>query len=104
MRIGTVFELMIDGPKSPVRSSAIGIRSRSASTAHSGSTAPPGLRRSDCSQQIVSIALLGSLELRFIRAKRECRARDFLVFFRKPDLYEAESAPCLFLRRTDAQQ
>jgi hypothetical protein len=55
-------------------------------------------------QQIVSVALLGSLELRLVRVKRECHTRDFLIFLRKPDLHEPEGAPGLFLRRADAQQ
>src|ERR1051325_7380383 len=52
----------------------------------------------------MSVALFGGLELRLVRAKGEGLARDLLIFLRKPDLYEPESAPCLFLGRTDAQQ
>jgi hypothetical protein len=104
MRIGTVFELMIDGPNPQFALQ----RSEYALDLRQLHIAGPQHRRvfagEIAAQQIVSIALFGSLELRFIGAKRECRARDFLVLFRKPDVYEAESAPCLFLGRTDTQQ
>src|SRR4026208_472649 len=93
MRIGTVFELMIDGPNSQFALQ----RSEYAFDLRQLHIAGPQHRRvfagEIAAQQIVSIALLGSLELRLIGAKRECRARDFLVFFRKPHLYEAESPP-----------
>jgi len=54
-------------------------------------------------QQIVSIALLGSLELRLVGVKRECRARDFFILRRKLNLHEAEGAARFLLRRADTQ-
>src|ERR1051326_3259327 len=104
MRIGAVFELMIDGPNTQFALQ----RSEYAFDLCQLHITCPQHRRvfagEIAAQQIVSIALLGSFELRLVRAKREGLARDFLTFLRKPDLHETESAPCLVLRRTDAQQ
>src|ERR1044071_4530571 len=101
MRIGPVFELMIDGPNTQFTLQ----RSEYTLDLCQLHIAGPQHRRvcpsEIAAQQIVSIALFGSPELRLVGVKRKCRARDFLIFLRKPDLHEPESPPCLFLRRAD---
>jgi hypothetical protein len=55
-------------------------------------------------QQIVSVALLGSLELRLVGVKREGIAPDLFILLRKLNLHEAEGAARFLLRRADTHQ
>src|SRR5580658_5451676 len=104
MRIGAVFELMIDGPDTEFAFQ----RSKHAFDLRQLHVACPQHRRvfscEIAAQQIVSVALLGSLELRLVGMKGEGTARDLFIVFWKLNLHEAESAARFLLRRADTHQ
>src|SRR5581483_3673192 len=92
MRIGPVFELMIDGPDTEFAFQ----RSEHTLDLRQLHIACPQHRRvfarQIAAQQIMSIALLGSLELLLVGAELEGIASDLLVVLRKLNLHETESA------------
>src|SRR3954462_10716151 len=92
MRIGAVFELMIDGPYTEFALQ----RSKHTLDLRQLHVACPQHRRvfarEIAAQQIVSVALLGRLELRLVGVKREGIALDLFILLRKMNLHEAESA------------
>src|SRR5947209_11480395 len=96
MRIGAVFELMIDGPDTQFAFQ----RSKYTLDLRELHIAYPQNRRvfarEIAAQQIVPVALLGSLELRLVSVKREGIARDIFILSRKLNLHEAESAAASF--------
>src|SRR6185436_17210339 len=96
MRIGTVFELMVDGPDPEFAFQ----RSKHTLDLRQLHVACPQHRRifarEIAAQQIVSVALLGSLKLRLVGVKREGIAPDLFILPRKLNLHEAEARPASF--------
>src|SRR6201987_6346145 len=92
MRIGAVFELMKDGPDTEFAFQ----RSKHTLDLRQLHVAGPQHRRvfarEIAAQQIVSVTLLGSLELRLVGMKREAIAPDLFILPRKLNLHEPESA------------
>src|SRR5579862_4007033 len=104
MSIGAMFELMIDGPDTEFAFQ----RSKHTFDLRQLYVACPQHRRvfarEIAAQQIVSVALRGSLELRLVGVKREGIAPDLFMLLRKLNLHEAESAARFLLRRADTHQ
>src|SRR3954451_23931149 len=104
MRIGAVFELMIDGPDTEFafqRSKhTLDLRQLHVACPQHGRV----FAREIAAQQIVSVALLGSLELRLVSVKREGIAPGLFVLPRKLNLHKAESAARFLPRSPDTHQ
>src|SRR5213078_1879302 len=101
MRIGAVFELMIDGPDPEF---ALQRSKHTLDLCQLHVACPQHRRVFACeiaAQQIVSLALFGSLELRLVSMKCEGIARDLFILLRKLNLHETESAARFLLRRAD---
>src|SRR5689334_16104008 len=98
MRIGAVFELMIDGPDAEFAFQG----SKHTLDLRQLHVAGPQHRRvfarEIAAQQIVSVTLLGSLELRLVGVKPEGIAPDLFIVSRKLNLHESESAARFLLR------